>query len=143
MKKIRLKKTTNPNPSPANQFKKGNKAAALARRGILPRRELKEWTRATVAEAYKKYISMSVSELREVKESFELPAIEVVIAGAILNDRMEGRMENIERILDRAIGRVPIESRSQLTGADGVPLVPPQIIFEAVGKVTEEGMGST
>lgn len=139
---MKKKKITNANPSPATRFKKGQSGNPRGvKKGLVQRKELKEWTRATVAEAYKKYMNMEAAELRHAAESLELPILEVILARALLRDRTEGTMDNTEIILDRAIGRVP--NHQMLTGGDGVPLVPPTIIFEAVGTASTEGMGST
>lgn len=139
---MKLKRRANPNPSPATRFKPGQSGNPKGgMRGSLPKKQLKEWTRASVAEAYKKYMNMGIPELREVSDSLELPALEVIVARALLRDRMEGTMDNTETILDRAIGRVPVHQ--MLSGADGAPLVPPQIVFEGMGKQSTEGMGNT
>lgn len=139
---MKKRKVTNPNPSPATRWKKGERPKGAGMKpGYLPRKELKEWTRASVAEAYKKYMNMRVEQLRDAAESLELPALEVIVARALLRDRLEGRMDNTEVILDRAIGRVPVHQ--MLSGPGETPLLPPQIVFEPAGKPTQEGMGET
>ena len=134
--------TKNPNPSPATRFKKGNSGnpGGFSKDKIM-KKELKLWTRQSVAEAYSKYCNMPLPELRKCSDSLILPALEVIVARGMLRDRMTGEMVNIERILERIIGKVPI--KQEIGGIDGVPLVPPQIVFETSGKQSKEGMGST
>ena len=84
---------------------------------------------------------MDIPELRNASDSLSLPALEVIVARALLRDRLEGEMDNTERILDRAIGRVP--QHQMLSGADGTPLIPPNVIFETGNKPAGKGMGST
>lgn len=122
---------TNRNPSPATRFKKGHKSTGGLRKGIVAKKVLREWTQATVAQAYKKYMNMEIEDLKEASEDTStLPAIEVIVARALLRDRLEGEMDNTERILDRAIGRVP--QKTEMSGINGQPLVPPTIIFQGI-----------
>ena len=119
----------NQNPSPSTRFKKGQSGnPGGLKKGVVPKAVLKQWTRLSVAEAYNKYMMMTIPELRRASDSLFLPSLEVVVARAIIRDRLEGELDNMERILDRAIGKVP--QRQELGGIDGVPLLPPSIIFQ-------------
>lgn len=141
-KKKYLRKGTNFNPSPATRFKPGQSGNPHGTKpGVVAKKALKEWTQQTVAEAYKKLMTMEAPDLRKVADSLTTPIIEVIIARALLRDRLEGSTDNTQVILDRAIGKVPI--KQELAGVDGTPLVPPQIIFEASGKESKDGLGAT
>lgn len=125
------------NPNPKVRWKKGQSGNPFGPTpGIVPKKVLKEFTRLTVAEAYKKLMLMEAPELRQVSDSLTTPILEVIVARALLRDRMEGTTDNTDRILDRAIGRVPMHQ--MLSGADGSPLVPPQIVFQGIDTSTEE-----
>lgn len=142
--KIKYKpgKGPNRNPSPATRWKKGksgNPAGPMP--GVIAKKELKEWTQQSVATAYKNLMNLEIPDLRQIADSLTTPVLEVIIARALLRDRMEGTTDNTERILDRAIGKVP--QRTEMTGLEGTPLVPPNIIFETGGREFKEGMGST
>ena len=136
------KRGNNSNPSPATRFKPGQTGNPGGMKpGVVAKKELKEFTQATVAASFKKYMLLEIPDLREASDSLTLPAIEVIVARALLRDRLEGDLENLDRLLDRSVGKVPI--KQELSGAEGTPLVPPQIVFETGGKKTDKGMGAT
>lgn len=131
------------NPNPSVKWKKGQSGnPAGMKAGILPKREWKMHTAASVAETFSKYQDMSIPDLRIVSKSETLPALEVIIATALLKDRLEGQVENTEKILDRCVGKVKQVQEFQSPG--GAPLIPPSINFVPVDpgtivpKVTEE-----
>ena len=135
-------KQGNPHPVYRPRWKPGESGnPAGTKKGVVAKKVLREWNQQTVAEAYKKLISMQAPELREVADSLTTPMIEVIIARAMLRDRLEGSTDNLQVILDRAIGKVPI--KQELSGAEGVPLVPPQIVFETSGSISKDNMGAT
>ncbi len=132
----------NPHPVYRPRWKPGESGNPEGtKKGVVAKKALREWTQATVAEAYKKLMTMEAPDLRRIADSLTTPILEVIIARALLRDRMEGMTDNTQVILDRAIGRVPI--KQEIGGVDGVPLVPPQIVFETSGKSSSAGMGAT
>ena len=143
MRKTKIDRRKFNNPNPATRWKKGQSGNPEGPRpGVVAKKLLKEFTQATVAASFKKYMDMPIPELRSASDSLTLPAIEVIVARAILRDRLEGELFNTQVILDRAIGKVPI--KQEFAGVDGVPLVPPQIIFETgSSEKKQEGMGAT
>lgn len=139
---------TNRNPSPATRFKKGMTGNPHGMKpGVVPKKEWKMHTRASIAEAFSRFMTKDSEELRIIGEDTTIPILDVIVARALLRDRLEGEMDNTERIMERTIGKIPIETRQELTGAEGAPLIPPQIIFNPVvpaGTVDNmEGMGKS
>lgn len=121
------------NPHPPSRWKKGQSGNPNGRRnckGEMVKREMKVFTRRLIAETYNKYINCSVAELREAFKDHSLPAIEGIVAGALLKDRLSGQLVNTEVILDRTIGKVP--NLTELGGIGGGPLNPPTINFVAI-----------
>lgn len=129
--KFGSKKPGNPNPSPATRWKKGQSGCPSGSTppGHVTRKALKVFTPQLIAETWAKYMQASLRELQEASMSLDLPAIECIISAALLRDKIEGDLVNTEKILDRAVGRVPQVMKSQISGADGQPLIPPAINF--------------
>lgn len=129
------RKKTNPNPSPATRWKKGQSGnprkinMRIAAENIV-KKEIKIYTRVLIAETYNKYINCSEQELRDAFTNKDLPAIEGIVAGALLKDRLSGELINTEIILDRTIGKVP--NVTELGSIGGGSLTPPVINFISV-----------
>lgn len=126
-------KLGNPNPKPSpNRWKKGMKSpnplgsAAIPLENRIPL-QVKLYTRQSVCEAYNKYVVLSLAELREKIQDDSLPMLEAICVAALYRDKLEGTLLNTEIILDRIIGKVV--QKTEMSGANGAPLVPPQINF--------------
>lgn len=129
----------NPNPPPKHvQFKKGQKTPG-AGRPALAKKELRLYTAQTIAETLVRLQSMPFEQVKAISQRTDVPALEKVVARGIVHDSLVGNMGNFEKILIRCIGSVP--TKQEITGAQGVPLIPPQIIFK--GDTPKEGAGTT
>lgn len=123
------------NRSPLRRWEKGTSGnPGGLKKGVVAKRELKKWTQANIAETYNELIDLDLPELREISRSDTLPAIKVIVAGALLRDRLEGELDNTERILERIMGKVV--QRTELGGPGGTPLIPSAINFVPVSPGT-------
>jgi predicted xylose isomerase-like sugar epimerase len=96
---------SNPKLENLKHFAKGNNANPNGR----PKRQFtlaKElgFTKDDINNCYKLYIAKTQQELDDILKDKEISVLEVIIIKAIKNDISEGKMENIEKILNRAIG---------------------------------------
>ena len=96
----------------------------------IAKKALKIYTQILVAETFNKLINYSRRELEPIfLPNSEAPMIEQLIAKAMCIDLRRGTTIQIERILERIIGPVPIITKGEYTGRDGEPLMPPAITF--------------
>lgn len=91
---------------------------------------LKKMTLIERVNLYNKILHMTLGELEEFVKDPDTPVNEVLIGLAVVKDCKEGKMDNYERLLERIIGKVP--QKNEVTGADGAPIVPPNIVFSPV-----------
>lgn len=122
------------NPNPSNKFPKGYKHPGQGKRKI-PNTELIKYTAQVIAETIKDLQALTFPELKEISNSNEVPSLKRTIARGMVTDIQSGSLYNFDRLLARSIGHVP--TRQEISGLDGVPLVPPQIIIQEV-EVKEE-----
>ena len=76
--------------------------------GISAKRDFKIFTQALIAETYSRVCQLTPRELKKMYERQDSPAIETVIARALLNDIKNSQTRHTENILSRIIGAVPI-----------------------------------
>jgi Glu-tRNA(Gln) amidotransferase subunit E-like FAD-binding protein len=57
-----------------------------------------------VTNCYKLYISKTVEELQEIAKDKEISILETIVIKSLITDLKEGKMDNIEKILNRAVG---------------------------------------
>jgi len=134
-RKLSGKKPGNPNPSPATRFKPGNRYPGQGKRKI-PNSELIKFTALVIAETIKKLQALTTPELEKVSRSNEVPSLERTIARGMITDIRSGSLYNFDRLLARSIGNVP--TKQEISGLDGAPLVPPQIVIQEVEPNREE-----
>lgn len=113
-------------------FKPGNKMNPKGRGASIPILKLfKESTTQEIAEIYRELMAFSRAQLKAIVADENTPIIQVNIAQVLLRDQRNTEMDYSERVLNRIIGPVP--ARSEVTGASGSALLPPQInIIEAL-----------
>ena len=113
-------------------FKPGNCANPKGRGASIPILKIfKESTANAVAEVYQQLMTLTESELKALVAADTTPILQKNIAQVLLKDNRRSEMDYSERVLNRIIGPVP--TKSEMSGAGGAPLVPPQInIIEAL-----------
>jgi hypothetical protein len=113
-------------------FKPGNNANPKGRGASIPiLKVFKEYTTKTVAEMYMELMELTIPQLQALVDSDTTPALRKVVAQVLIRDMNTREMDYSERVLNRIIG--PIPARQEVSGANGVALVPPSItIVEAL-----------
>ena len=124
----------NPNPSPATRIKPGQRLPGAGKRKI-PNSELIKYTAEMIAETIKKLHALTYPEVLLISQSNKVPALERAMARGIIADIKSANLYNFDRLLNRSIGAVAV--KQELSGAGGIPLVPPTVIFEASAKKEE------
>lgn len=120
------------------RFKKGVCPNPKGRpKGATTKAELKQYTAQLIADTINKLMGLAVPELQKIAANPITPSIEAIIARGLVKDKLQGTMNNFDRILDRAIGKVPI--KQQITGADGKDLIPPTFNITPVAPPTPPG----
>lgn len=96
---------------------------------ILPITKLqREYTAKTIAEVYSSLIEKTKFELNSIVIDPLAPILDKIIAKSLLRDLRNSTPSNMERLLERIIGPIPV--KNEHTGGGGVPLAPPQIILQ-------------
>jgi hypothetical protein len=96
---------SNPKLENLKPFGKGNNANPNGRpkRSFTQAKEL-GFSKDDVIACYKLYIAKTIDELKSISNSKELSALEAIVISGLLSDISKGNMENIEKILNRAVG---------------------------------------
>lgn len=126
----KMLKPKNPKMIRKHAFKKGAPSAnPLGRGAAVPiTREIRKYTTQVVADIYNKLSDMSRRQLRSITIDPEAPALEVIVAKALLRDMRNSAMDKTETVLSRIIGHVPV--KQEFGGMGGIPLVPPTIVIQ-------------
>lgn len=112
-------------------FKKGVISNPRGRGASLPlKKEMRRYTTAIVAEIYNKLSEYTRRELRSVTIDPEAPALEIIIAKALLRDMRNSDQTHTQTVLNRIIGPIPL--KQEIMGGGGAPLLPPQIVIQEV-----------
>jgi hypothetical protein len=113
-------------------FKPGNKMNPKGRGASIPILKLfRESTTAQIAEIYRELMTYTEPQLNALCQDDSTPILHKNIAQVLLRDNKNKEMDYSERVLNRIIGPVP--ARQEVSGANGMALVPPQInIIEAL-----------
>jgi hypothetical protein len=131
-------KLGNHNPSPATRFKKGCPGGPGYPRG---KKKITSFTRQMtaleVSGIFDRLMKMTKTELEEYAKRPDITALDLTVARALIKGWMIGDMRNVNTLLERIIGKVP--DKLEHTGAAGMPLVPPQIIFTGVDDCDKQG----
>jgi len=118
-------------PPKEHQFKKGQSGnPGGLRKGSIAKKVLKQYTQSAVSETFNELIGLSTEELKSIVKEHDKPVIRLIVANSLLRDLKDGELSNMERVLERIIGKVPL--KQELGGVEGVPLVPPQVIINRV-----------
>jgi len=102
-----------------------------------PDKELRKYTRQLIAETVTKLLELTKDELDDLTKKKDVPSLESTLARVILKCHSKGEFTDLDKILDRIIGKVPQKFEGELTGAAGAPILPPVIHLHPVaGKLT-------
>ena len=135
---IKVKKlspdTKRKSPSPETRFHVGSRPNRPGRKKLpLKARALAKISRETIIEVYDRLMRMTREDIATYYRNPTISAIEALVARAIIS----GDMDDLDRILDRVIGRVP--QRLEHGGHDGAPLIPPTITYQPVQHLPTSG----
>lgn len=119
-------------------IKKGQVLNPRGRGASIPISKLfKESTAAVVGEIYRELMQFTEPQLQALCNNDATPILHKNIAQVLLRDNKNREMDYSERVLNRIIG--PIPAKSEVSGAGGVSLLPPQInIIEALPPANTE-----
>lgn len=85
-------------------------------------RAIRAMSRADIAAIGTMILEKTVEELMAIREAKQLPMLQDVLLSVLIDAKKHGNMEKLDKLLDRIAGPVP--TKSELTGADGAPLIP-------------------
>ena len=68
-------------------------------------------------------LTLTLDELKSLREKKDTPIAILVIADAILGDLENQQLSNVEKLLDRTFGKAI--ATTEITGKDGKDLIPP------------------
>ena len=123
----------NPNPKPVPdhvRWKKGQSGNPSGRpKESITLKELKKYTREHIAEVINRLLELPSAHLQHMSKNPDTPVFEQIVARVLLRCQRVGNFVDIDRMLDRIIGKVPQRSETELSG---VPLVPPVIQFVGI-----------
>jgi len=95
------------NPPKEHQFKPGTSGnPAGPGKQVIAKKILKQYTQDTIANVFNKLLGLSQPELIRLIKDSNTPVIEVIMAQGLLKDFKKVRMDCVEKMLDRIIGRV-------------------------------------
>lgn len=104
-----------PNPRPKyavkhdKQWKRGFSGnPGGLRKGEVAKKALKQFTQAALTEAFSKVMQLTPKKIMKGRSAKDMPMVEHVVACALLADAENGTLCNLEKIMERIIGKVPI-----------------------------------
>lgn len=95
-------------------------------------RELKKYSKQLIAEVVNRLMAISYVEVKTISEQEDAPMIEQTIAKVLLKCHKHGDFSDLDKILDRVIGKVPQKVENEMFGPGGQPLTPPVIHYHPV-----------
>lgn len=116
-------------PSEDTQFKPGQSGNPNGRPPLAG--ALRNYTKTSVAEAFNKLMAMTEAEIDELSRRPDTPGLEKIVARVILKAIAQGTFGEVDRILDRFIGKVPQKFEGELGAPGGIPLIPPTVVIHS------------
>lgn len=114
-------------------FQKGTSGNPKGRpRTSIAAKELRRYTREHVSEVINKVMDMTTAELLELKRDKKTPSFESAIAAVMLKAKEDMDFSEIDRLLDRCIGKVPQKLEGEFVGKGGTPLIPANVVLQPV-----------
>ena len=98
---------------------------------VIARKVLKQYTQDTIVQAFNKLLNSTTPELARMIKDADTPIIEVIVAQALLKDLRRSKMDLVEKLLDRIIGKAQAV-KNELVGE----LIPPKVIFKMTAPQT-------
>jgi hypothetical protein len=68
------------------------------------------YSKDDVIDCFKLYIAKTYNELAEIQKSDDITILEMVVINSLIRDIKDGKIDNLEKILNRAIGLPRAES---------------------------------
>ena len=113
------------NPPKEHQWKKGQSGNPSGPgKHVIARKVLKKYTQDAIVQAFNKLLYSTTPELAKIIKDADSPIIEVIVAQALLKDMRRSRMDLVEKLLDRIIGKAQAV-KNEIVGE----LTPPKVIF--------------
>lgn len=95
-------------------------------------KELRRYTREHIADVINKVGELKDAEVQLLLSDPDSTQMEKVVAKVMLTARSEGTFSELDKMLDRAIGKVPQKTELEMGALGGGPLPPTTIILEPV-----------
>ena len=134
-----MEDSTNKSPIPnseATQFKPGQSGNPSGREKD-PLKGIKNYTKQHIADTFNELCEKTNDELEEISQSKTEPMLRVIIARVMIKAKAKGEYGEIDKILDRCIGKVPQKIEGELGGFGGAPLPTPHITYISVSGTTK------
>jgi len=113
------------NPPKEHQFKKGQSGnPAGPGKQVIAKKILKQYTQDSITQAFNKLLRSTTPELVKIIKDADSPIIEVIVAQALLKDMRKSRMDLVEKLLDRIIGKAQAV-KNEIAGE----LIPSKVVF--------------
>ena len=107
------------------RFKKGQSGnPAGPGKQVIAKKILKQYTQDSITQAFNKLLRSTTPELARIIKDTDSPIIEAIVAQALLKDMRRSRMDLVEKLLDRIIGK-PQVVKNEIVGE----LTPPKVVF--------------
>ena len=114
------------NPPKEHQFKPGQSGnPAGPGKQVIAKKILKQYTQTTITETFIKLLNSTSVELAKIVKDNNAPIIEVIVAQALLKDFRRSKIDLVEKLLDRIIGKVQQTVKNKIVGE----LTPPKVVF--------------
>lgn len=113
--------------APWKKGQSGNKDGAT--KDKVSQRVLRKYTKDEIASTLNRLMETSMDELDKIRWAEDVPAIEAVVASVLFWARANGDWSQVEKLLDRCIGKVPQKLEGEGFGGGAVPIT---VVMEAV-----------
>lgn len=102
-------------------------------------KEVRRFTRESISEAINTIAELKDAEVETLLSDPDATQVEKIVAKVLLVARSTGDFTQMDKLLDRCIGKVPQKLEGEFFGKGGAPLVPPAIILQPVKAAEKVG----